>query len=290
MRLTLEYVKQCIEEEGYILISNTYNNAKDKLQMVCPQGHNIKMNWNNFKSGRRCKECGKHRMGTRVNEQDIKTYVESQNYTLLEINIVNHVTRIKVLCPYGHVYEVKWQHFKNGVRCPKEKGGVKFNYEEVCKYVNEQGYTLLDSVYKGVYDKLNLICPKGHHCSISFHNFKNGQTRCRKCKESKGEKEVSRVLDELGMNYKTQYVFDKCEYKRSLPFDFYIPHYNVCIEYDGEQHYKKEGSFGNINSYKEISKRDEIKTNFCLNNEIELIRIPYWAYKNIEKILKNRFT
>ena len=32
-------------------------------------------------------------------------------------------------------------------------------------------------------------------------------------------------------------------------------------------------------------KRDEIKTKYCIDKNIPLIRIPYWEYDNIENIL-----
>ena len=33
--------------------------------------------------------------------------------------------------------------------------------------------------------------------------------------------------------------------------------------------------------------KDKIKSDFCKNNGIKLVRIPYYEYKNIRKILEN---
>ena len=43
-----------------------------------------------------------------------------------------------------------------------------------------------------------------------------------------------------------------------------------------KQHFE-EGRFGYGKSdFKELKLKDQIKTNYCLNNSVKLIRIPYW--------------
>ena len=67
-----------------------------------------------------------------------------------------------------------------------------------------------------------------------------------------------------------------------MPFDFYLPQYNICIEYDGEFHYKMIMEYDEFINQKI---RDTIKTVYCKENNIKLIRIPYWEFNNIENIL-----
>ena len=87
-----------------------------------------------------------------------------------------------------------------------------------------------------------------------------------------------------------QYKFKDCKCSRCLPFDFYLPDYNILVEYDGEQHYYPV-SFGGINDDKSLDRfiitkiHDTIKTIYAKNNNIKLIRIPYYEFDNIEKIL-----
>lgn len=78
-----------------------------------------------------------------------------------------------------------------------------------------------------------------------------------------------------------------------LPFDFYIPKMNIAIEYDGEGHYMpiKRGNMTQKDAeynLKQIQKRDDIKTNYCKNNGIVLIRIPYFDFDNISSILDRK--
>lgn len=75
-------------------------------------------------------------------------------------------------------------------------------------------------------------------------------------------------------------------------FDFYLPQYNLIIEYDGEQHYKPVRFYSQSDEEMELTfentqMRDKIKNNYCEQNNINLLRIPYWEKKNIETIINN---
>ena len=56
-RLKFQDVKNYIENFGYTLISQEYINAHTKMIVECPEGHRYEVNYNNFKTGKRCKEC-----------------------------------------------------------------------------------------------------------------------------------------------------------------------------------------------------------------------------------------
>ena len=75
-----------------------------------------------------------------------------------------------------------------------------------------------------------------------------------------------------------QYKFKDCKDKRELPFDFYLPKYNCCIEVDGQQHEEAVPFDGNIDKslqrLKITKKHDDIKNKYCKDNNILLIRIP----------------
>ena len=70
-------------------------------------------------------------------------------------------------------------------------------------------------------------------------------------------------------------VFKKCRNKAELPFDFYLPSINMCIEYDGEQHYDPNNFYNKKRGFEYRRRNDEIKTNFCKQNSIKLLRIRY---------------
>ena len=97
-----------------------------------------------------------------------------------------------------------------------------------------------------------------------------------------GEHKISCLLDMWGIQYTEQFRFLECRDQRPLPFDFYLLDYNVCIEFDGQQHFVQRNGWTELEV---IQKHDEIKTIFCKNNNIDLIRIPYWEIDDIEYYL-----
>jgi hypothetical protein len=106
----------------------------------------------------------------------------------------------------------------------------------------------------------------------SNHLFGAG---CHKCKSSRGELFVCRYLDHYHIKYEIQKKFDNCRNILPLPFDVYVPHKNVCIEVNGCQHYIPVDFFGGIESYKQRVINDNIKINYCENNNIKLFIIRY---------------
>ena len=99
---------------------------------------------------------------------------------------------------------------------------------------------------------------------------------CPGCNESKGEKQVEEWLKQRAVTYTPQKRFDDCYDQRPLPFDFYLQEQNVCIEYQGKQHYEAIEYFGGEINLLYIQYHDKIKYEYCKANNISLICIPYW--------------
>ena len=108
---------------------------------------------------------------------------------------------------------------------------------------------------------------------------------CPKCKGTKGETRISNFLDENNIIHECQKGFDDLKFVKSLFYDFYLPEYNLLIEYDGEFHYRPIFSEKSFNTEKQ---RDDLKNKYALEHGIDLLRIPYWDFDNIENILENR--
>ena len=140
------------------------------------------------------------------------------------------------------------------------------------------------------------IAPKSHKrvwwiCKKCNHNWRTSiskrtadETGCPICKSSKGEMKIFEYLKNKKIKFISQKKFTDCVNIVELPFDFYLPNYNLCIEYDGILHY--EDKFDNPEEFKLIKRRDRIKTKYCKDNNINLLRIPYLEFNNIEKILE----
>lgn len=110
---------------------------------------------------------------------------------------------------------------------------------------------------------------------------------------SKGEKRISEILDELQIEFESQKTFERClsPKQNRLRFDFYLPEYNILIEYQGQHHYKPVNKYRRAKRVHDQTKiHDNIKRNFVLDNKIDLIliEIPYWDFDNLYDILYDR--
>ena len=111
---------------------------------------------------------------------------------------------------------------------------------------------------------------------------------CGCMNQSKGELYIEERLRDLDINFEKQKRFEDCKNIKTLPFDFYVPQNNVCIEYDGEQHYKPIDFWGGEERFLERQLNDKIKDEYCNKNNITLIRIPYTKTKQeIIEIINN---
>ena len=294
---SIEEIRQFFEKEGYELLSTEYVNKNTKLEYICPEGHKHSMSWDNFSHGRRCPECAmeNRKSKLKISYDEIKQAFESEGYILLSTEYINNSSKLEYICPKGHKHSTNWDNFKQGRRCPEcgietVKSKLKLSYDEVKQGFELEGYTLLSTKYIKNTSKLKVQCPKGHEYEVSWGHFNEGK-RCPVCNSSKGEKRISLFLKGNNINYEVQKSFKECSYKRMLPFDFYLPDHNICIEYDGQQHYNTIDFSGKNQEraeeqFKQTQIKDNIKTQYCLDHNIKLIRIPYWDFKNIENILK----
>jgi DNA-directed RNA polymerase subunit RPC12/RpoP len=130
----------------------------------------------------------------------------------------------------------------------------------------------------------------GAEFSATPRNYlKRNFTRCKNCRHySKGEESIAKYLEEHNIVFIRQMKFDECSDKRPLPFDFYLPYYNMLIEYNGEQHYRPIEYWGGNEKFEYIKYHDDIKLDYAINNNINLLVIKYTEDGNIEQILKNK--
>ena len=174
------------------------------------------------------------------------------------------------------------------IECGKEKIRDK-NCKTHEEYVDELNNINPDIIVLGMY--INANTPILHKCLIDGHewyaqpaNILSGKG-CPQCNESNGERQVRLWLEKHHIKYERQKTFHDCRDNRSLPFDFYLPDYNTAIEYDGKQHYEPIAYFGGQETYEHTIIHDNIKNEYCKNNGISLLRIPY--FKNVEEELNN---
>ena len=261
------------------------NNIKIKVRCKI-DGYEWEVKPNNLLNNQGCPKCyGNIKKTTEEFKREMKEI--NKNIEVLG-EYINDKTKIKCRCKKdGYEWEARPNSLLNGQGCPKCYGNIRKTTEE---FINELKEVNGDIEVLGEYvnNKTKIKCRcrvDGYIWEMTPNNLLNNQG-CPKCNESKGEKAVAKYLDSRNIKYESQYKFNDCKSKTKLPFDFYIPSKNIVIEYDGRQHFELIDYFGGFNSFVEGKIRDTIKTIYCKENNIKLIRIAYWDFDNIEKILE----
>lgn len=149
-----------------------------------------------------------------------------------------------------------------------------------------ENYIVLSDLYTEAHESNILIRHNecGNEYYVSRSNFRKGR-RCPKCSVSKGEDIIIRYLKSYNIEYVYEKKFDNLlgVGNGSLSYDFYLPKYNLLIEYQGEQHEHQIVGFGDFERQQEHDKR---KREYAKRHNIELLEIWYWNFDNIEEILE----
>ncbi len=126
-------------------------------------------------------------------------------------------------------------------------------------------------------------CDCGNFTEVSVGNLMRGHTLSCGCRhQSKWEMFIKDYLTSLNIMFHPQKRFSDCRNKKQsdmLPFDFYLPEYNLCIEYDGVQHFEPVEMWGGYEKFLINQENDNIKNEYCKNHNIQLLRLPYTLSK-----------
>ena len=120
-------------------------------------------------------------------------------------------------------------------------------------------------------------CECGSLHKVASSNLKQGNVQSCGCLISKGEEIISRILSENNITFEKQKEFQTCKFsdtKKSAKFDFFVNN-QYLIEFDGIQHFIADKGWNTEEKLLQTQKRDNFKNQWCKENNIPLIRIPY---------------
>jgi len=297
------FIKESKEIHGdkyeYSLVE--YINTNTKVKIICKEHGIFKQKPIKHLRKQGCPKCGiiiRTDNITKTIDNFIKESKEihdnKYDYSLVEYN--GSFTKVKIICKEHGIFEQKpIVHINNKSGCPKcaniLTGKLLTDGEDVVigkfktVHGNKYDYSLVE--YNGSFTKVKIIC-KEHGIFEQNPSSHIQNVGCPKCYYSKGEEKIRKYLENEKLIYKEQYKFNDCRNILPLPFDFYLPSQNICIEYDGEQHFRRYRFEKNDEKLLQRQKRDNIKTMYCEKNNIYLLRIKYNNLNKIEKILNNK--
>lgn len=287
--------------------------ANSKVLITCKRcGREFEQNvWHHLK-GQGCRICNMDNVKKALslnNEEFIQRAeaIHDKKYDYSDVIYVNNKSKVVIGCKQCGIKFIQQAHSHlHGKGCPVcakllrykiRKSNKDFIKQAEEKHIDKFGNPMFDysnTEYKGTLGKIRITCKKCGKEFIQRSSHHLEGCGCPFCKKSGGEKKIEKLLFDNKINYIPQFKFNDCRKIYPLPFDFYLPDYNICIEFDGIHHYEERPGMGGFNRFILQKKNDEIKTDYCKNNKIILFRIRYDENINVEfeKILnfiKNNF-
>jgi hypothetical protein len=244
-------------------------------------------------------------MPAKLTQEQFIDRANNKHNNYYDYSLVNYVkaqTKVKIICPKHGEFEQQPNNHLFGQGCIWCMGD---NVRSARKFTKEQWVEKFREVHGDRYDysllkvgegdgtsyKIIIICPK-HGEFIQRPQAHSKGEGCPYCKISKGEDEIEKYLIKHDINYIREYRIIDCvnpKTNKKLPFDFYLSDYNMVIEYHGEQHYKKTGYFENrAGGLEGLQYRDNIKKQYCIDNNIIYLEISYLDLNNIKNILNDK--
>lgn len=289
-----EFIKRAKETHKNIYDYSLVNYVKSSTKVIitCPIHHNFEQRPTDHMRGHKCpKCCTNQQLNT---EEFIKKSreVHGDRYNYDNAEYKGAFVKLNIHCSLHGMFEQSASKHLFGQGCKTCGGGEKLTTErfiEKAKLVHGDKYNYDKVNYIEAHKKVIIICSLHGEFKQNPSSHTEGTAGCPKCCESKGEKFIRNFLDSKEIPFISQKKFPNCKSKLKLPFDFYLPQYNLLIEFQGRQHYIPIKCFGGQAELELIQKRDQIKRNFAKSNGINLLEIPYnFKREQIIEILESQ--
>lgn len=247
---TVEFIKKVtkVHNSKYDYSKTNYINCRTKVIIICPVHGEFEQRPSNHLSGQGCPNCGIIQLTNKQKfniEQFIKkaNQIHNNKYDYNKVNYVNSQIKVTITCPeHGDFEQIPNSHL-SGHGCPKcmyEKNSKQFrsNLQEFIKraktiHSNRFDYSKVKYITSKI--KVIILCPEHGKFTQTPHSHLKGQG-CPKCQSSKGELVLEAIFKKYNILYKPQHRIP--EVCNELYYDFYLPEYNLLIEFHGIQHYE----------------------------------------------------
>lgn len=270
----------------------TVERGRQKCVCECECGNTTLANLNDLITGHK-KSCGcirtnalekyNHLIGQKINK-----------WTVLELKNNKKCCYATCICECGTVKDINVYNLINNQTKDCGCGRKKMLSETKCKDLTGQRFGKLFVIEKlPESNKFNRVqykckCDCGNEIIVPSNSLVSGHTISCGCVNSYYNMYIDKILDKFHVVHKPEHTVNIKGH--NLRFDFYLPEYNSFIEYDGEQHYMPI-NFGKWNDeelnehFQKTQTYDQLKNEYCDQNNINLLRIPYWEKQNIEEII-----
>lgn len=252
-----------VNEEEYLQNEKATTNYRTNIKCLTHNYIWISTISEAYRKAKYCKIC---------RNEDGKTwedYANNKNYNILNTNSDNATFQ----CEFMHE---PWTTKKSNIKFTncKECSGVKISLQDVLNKLDKLKFELLNiEQFETTRTIGKFKCSRGHVWECQIHNVYASKSECPECSTNIGEAKCKFILETIFNKnfYKTRKIIDN-----GLELDMYNEELNLGLEYQGAQHYIEHSKFFHkYGGFEEQQERDKYKLKFCLDNNINLIIVPY---------------
>ena len=309
-----QFVIDLNEINPNIEVIGNYINIDTKVKVRCLiDGYEWNADPRKLLRGCKCAVCTNHKVMTGVNDiattrHDLIKYFKNPNEANKHMSGSDKI--IDIICPScGYEDTIRIGNLARfGFSCPQcyeAKYGRRrvprgyWNEDTMKEYLNDncRGYRLLDIKYPDQNGndslKVYIKCPNSSHKPYwaYWKNIVTGYT-CLLCYledcMSHGEHMAESIFKKHNIKFELQKRFDDCKDKNTLPFDFYLPEYNLIVEIMGEQHEYPIELFGGQKGFEKRVAHDKFKRDYLKLHNIHILDIWYYEFDKMEELILNK--
>ena len=216
----------------------------------------------------------------------IQEFAINKGGLLLSTEYINCKTNLLWQCENQHQWKSCWDNIKNSHQwCPYCCGNIKPDVKELQTYAINKNGKLVSTEYINALVKLVWECNIcQHQWEANWNNIKDKNSWCPHCSSFKTEKLCREILErKLGIEFRKKRFWIS---NQRLEFDGYNEENKIAFEFHGEQHYEFPNNWHKTKRQFDLAQlRDDLKEQYCAENNIKLLIIPYTEYKNLEKYI-----
>jgi len=268
-----------VHGERYLYDLVEYDGIYGKVGIICPvHGVFYQMAYSHLR-GHGCPNCAPIVVGENIRRRNAKAFEEKarskhgDKYDYSLVNYISAFTPVDIICPHHGIFkQMPAEHLRGRgcTRCGYIKNGRKTAltqeiFEQRANSIHNNKYDYSETIYTLIMSNVTIICPIHGRFVQSANGHLQGQG-CPHCFNSRGERFIRNILINRHIEFLMHSGFPTCRYKRGLKFDFFLPHYNILIEFQGKQHFISQKHFGGDNAFLELKIKDAYKKQWALDN------------------------
>lgn len=312
MRKTHEqFVNELSLVNPYVEVIGEYISARDHILVKCTiHDHQYYSTPDNLLRGKGCRLCANIKIANKKRKDFSDVVRAFYDRKVILLSSESEITslskdRLRYICPVHGEQTILWNNFCNGAGCRKcadEENGIRMRrdtWNKIQDYFKNSEYKLVSCFdeYVGAKDScLRCMCEKHGEFKISWNNL-NKFEGCPVCNSSAGERKIFHFLRGNGVQFERSYRFNDLVGLggKKLSYDFYLPNYNILIEYQGQQH-EAPASFNGMGedvakiNFEKQKEHDKRKRDYAHEHGYNLLEIWYYDFNRLEDIINQHLS